>query len=167
MRLSYENLLIHLAHDYNNVLLHYSSSQSMHCNQYASYFINRKKRKREEEKKEEELREIEDVILVVLSLQNKRRRSNEMLESRPNRKGMKYEKNTLFFTDPVTGSRSKMTYKHSLWYQNYIVNAQPQKKWWRIIFRNRFQLPYDSFRELVQMCKDSPILIQWADDEKK
>ena len=62
--------------------------------------IKRKKWKREEANKEDELREIEDMICVLLSLQNKRRRVKANDKSRPYRVGMKYEKNTLYFTDP-------------------------------------------------------------------
>ena len=167
MRLSYDNLLLHLAHDYNNVLLHHTSSQSKHTNRYGSEFINRKKRKREEEKKEDELREIEDMIVVCLRLQNQRRKVVSNDNSRPYRVGMKYQKNTLFFTDPETERRVEMTYRHSLWYQNYIVNAQPEKRWWPKIFRDQFCLPYKNYLELVEMCRESPILHQWLDNTTK
>ena len=80
---------------------------------------------------------------------------------------MKYEKNTLFFTNPETGIWLKMTYKHSLWYQNYVLNAQPETVWWRRIFCERFWLPYENYIELVDMCKDSPAFSQWADDDTK
>ena len=60
-----------------------------------------------------------------------------------------------------------MTYKHSLWYQNYVLNAQPEKVWWRRIFCQRFQLPYENYIELVDMCKDSPAFSQWADSDTK
>ena len=66
MRLSYNNLLLHLAQDYNNVLLHHTSFRSNYSHQNRSSFIERKKRKREEESKEHELREIEELIVVVL-----------------------------------------------------------------------------------------------------
>ena len=168
MRLSYDNLLLHLAHDYNNVLLHHTPSRSKQQHKHRSLFIERKKRKRMEQQKEEELQEIEDFIVVVLSLRSKRRRLNESVRtSRQSRKGWKYEKNDLYFTDPETCIRSKMTYRHSLWYQNYILNAQPEKKWWRKIFRLRFRLPYGSFLELVDMCQKSPILEQWVDGSCK
>ena len=68
MRLSYDNLLLHLAQDYNNVLLHHTSFRSNYSHPNRSSFIERKKRKREEESKEHELREIEELIVVVLSL---------------------------------------------------------------------------------------------------
>ena len=55
MRLSYDNLLLHLAHDYNNVLLHHTTSRSNYSNRYHSYSVERKKRKRQEEGKEDEL----------------------------------------------------------------------------------------------------------------
>ena len=168
MRLSYNNLLLHLAQDYNNVLLHHTSFRSNYSHQNRSSFIERKKRKREEESKEHELREIEELIVVVLSLRNKRRRIDDTPDtSRQCRKGWKYEKNDLYFTDPETGVRSKMTYRHSLWYQNYIINAQPQKRWWCKLFRLRFRLPYEYFLYLVEMCQESDILIQWADNKKK
>ena len=134
MNSSYDQLLLHLAYDYNNVLLHHTSSQSKHYNRYDCFYMNRKKRKFENEKKEDELREIEDEILFVLAL-----RKNERSALIQSRKRGKYEKNTLFFTDPETGSRTKMTYRHSLWYQNYILNAQLDKKWWRRLFRLRFR----------------------------
>ena len=131
MRLSYDNLLLHLAQDYNNVLLHHTSFRSNYSHPNCSSFIERKKRKREEESKEHELREIEELIVVTLSLQNKRRRINDTPEtSRQSRKGWKYEKNDLYFTNPETDVRSKMTYRHNLWYQNYTINAQPEKRWW-------------------------------------
>ena len=130
MQLSYDNLLLHLANDYNNVLLHHTSSRSKHCNSSQSYYIDRKKRKREEEKKDEQLREIEDWLVVLLCLRNKRRRI-EGLQTNAcwKRRGMTYERNILYFTNPDTGERSIMTYRHSLWYQTYILNAQPEKKW--------------------------------------
>ena len=93
----------YLAHDYNNVLLHHTSSRSKHCNQYGSYFINWKKRKQEEEKKEEELTDIEDMIIVLLWLQNRRRGLDAVGKPCASRKGMKYERNTLYFTNPETG----------------------------------------------------------------
>ena len=58
MRLSYDNLLLHLAHDYNNVLLHHTTSQSNYNNLYHSYSIERKKRKRQEEGKEFQKQEV-------------------------------------------------------------------------------------------------------------
>ena len=119
MNSSYDQLLLHLASDYNNVLLHHSTSQSKHYNRYDCYYMNRKKRKFENEKKEDELREIEDDILLVLSL-----RKNERSTLIQSRKRGKYNKITLFFTDPETGNRTKMTYHHSLWYQNYILITQ-------------------------------------------
>ena len=167
MRLSYDNLLLHLAHDYNNVLLHHTTSRSNYSNRYHSYSVERKKRKRQEEGKEDELREIEEIIVVLLCLRNKRRRIDEAGTSRSNRIGMKYERNHYFFTDPETGGRYPMTYRHSLWYQNYIVNVQPDKMWWCKLFRERFRLPYDSFVELVEICKQSDILKQWADNKTK
>ena len=99
MRLLYNNLLLHLAHNYNNVLLHHTSSRSKHCNWYGSYFINQKKCKQEEEKKKEELRDIEDMIIVLLWLRNKRRGLDDVGKPCASRKGMKYERNTLFFTN--------------------------------------------------------------------
>ena len=167
MKLSYDNLLLHLAHDYNNVLLHHTTLQSKDTNHNSCDGIKRKKRKREEANKEDELREIEDMICVLLSLRNKRRRVKADDKSRPYRVGMKYEKNTLYFTDPETGRRTPMTYRHSLWYQNYILNAQPDKRWWCEIFRDRFRLPYDCYLQLVEMCKESPILYQWVDNKSK
>ena len=168
MRLSYDNLLLRLAQDYNNVLLHHTSFCSNCSHQNCSSFIEQKKRKQEEESKEDELREIEELIVVVLSLQNKQRRLDYFPEtSQQSRKGWTYEKNDLYFTDPETSVRSKMTYCHSLWYQNYIINPQPQKRWWCKLFCLRFCLPYQSFLDLVELCKESKILIQWADNKKK
>ena len=106
------------------------------------------------------MQQIEDDIVIVLMLQKRKRLVHEKEKSVSRKRG-KYEKNSLYFTDPKTGERSVMTYKHSMWWQNYIVNPQPEKQWWRELFRVRFRLPYDNYLELVEKCNDSPLFSQW------
>ena len=53
-------------------------------------------------KKEERLQQIEDDIVIVLMLQKRKRLVYEMKKSVSRKRG-KYEKNSLFFTDPKTG----------------------------------------------------------------
>ena len=113
------------------------------------------------QKKDEHLQQIEDDMLIVMMLR-KRKRSDVARQQSQSRKRGKYVKNTLYFTDPTTGQRCVMTYKHTQWWQNYVINAQPDKLWWRKLFANRFRIPYDNYLELVQMCLDSPLLSQWS-----
>ena len=131
MQLSYKKLLLNLALDYNNTLLYHSSTVSKYINKYGSEHLNQMKLKIR--KKDERLQQIEDNIVIVLMLQKRKRLVHEEKESVPRKRG-KYEKNSLFFTDPKTGERSVMTYKHSMWWQNYIVNPQSEKQWWRELF---------------------------------
>ena len=160
MNLSYDKLLLNLILEYNNTLLYHPNRVSKYYNKYGSDFIHRKKRKNERKKKEDELQKIENEIIMLMLLQ-KRKRANDEHQLRPKKKA-KYIKKVLYFTDPSTGQRSIMTYKHSQWWQNYIVNAQPEKIWWRKWFAKRFRIPYYNYLELVQMCTDSPLLSQWS-----
>jgi hypothetical protein len=154
MQPSYNKLLIDLALDYNNTLLYHGSTVSKYIDRYGSEHFRRMKMKIG--KKEERLQEIEEDIVNVLMLRKRKRLVHEEKESVARKRG-KYEKNSLLFTDPKTGERSVMTYKHSMWWQNYIVNPQPEKQWWRELFRLRFRLPYDNYVQLAEMCNDSPL----------
>ena len=115
MQLSYIKLLLNLALDYNNTLLYHSSTVSKYINKYGSEHLHRMKLNNEIRKKEERLQQIEDDIVIVLMLRKRKRLVHEEKESVPRKRG-KYEKNSLFFTDPKTGERSVMTYKHSMWW---------------------------------------------------
>ena len=159
MQLSYNKLLIDLALDYNNTLLYHSSTVSKYIDKYGSEHLHRMKLKIR--KKDQRLQEIEDDIVNVLMLRKRKRLVHEEKEPVARKRG-KYEKNSLFFTDPKTGDRSVMTYKHSMWWQNYIVNPQPEKQWWRELFRLRFRLPYDNYIQLAEMCNDSPLFSRWT-----
>ena len=106
MQLSYNKLLLNLALDYNNTLLYHSSTVSKYINKYGSEHLHQMKL--EIRKKEERLQQIEDDIAIVLMLRKQKRLFHEVKKSVPRKRG-KYEKNSLFFTDPKTGERLIMT----------------------------------------------------------
>ena len=58
-----------------------------------------------------------------------------------------------------------MTYRHSVWHQNYIQNPQPNSLTWNTLFHNHFRLPYSSYLELLRECKSSSLFNQWGTDK--
>ena len=148
MRLSYDNLLYHLSLEWMEKLLHSPSLKAGICN------------KKERQKRDFDIANIESDVAVVVLLRD-RKRKLDISSSVNSRKRGKYKKRKLYFTDPNTGKRSVMTYDHSVWWQRYIVNAQSGNPTWEKKFRKRFRLPYESFLDLVEECKESSYFQQW------
>ena len=148
MQLSYDNLLYHLALEWMDTLLQHRSISSTFSN------------KKQQQQIDDEVENIENDLSTVLLLQNSKRRLNDDSVNIPNKRG-KYEKRTLYFTNPETGERSVMTWQHSVWWQRYIVNAQPRYRKWAKSFRNCFRMPYDSYLDLVKQCQSSPLFKKW------
>ena len=73
-----------------------------------------------------------------------------------------YKKRVYYWTNPDTGKRSVMTWKHTFWYNNYVINTQQHDSRWANKFRKRFRLPYSSFLDLVNLCSESKMFSQWS-----
>ena len=115
---------------------------------------------------EDELMSIEDDILFVLMM--KRKGYHILDEANMTCSGRRhYNKKIIYFTDPNTGVRTVMIWKHTLWFQQYVLSPKPECQRWHSKFRRRFRMPYESYLKLVQDCLDSPIFKLWTCYKKR
>ena len=113
----------------------------------------------EEEEMDDELADLENEILLIMSLKGKHASSRNKVNSGRKRKRPKRKK--LYFTCPETGRRSMMTYMHSVWFQSYVLNPQTECDQWNKSFRDRFRMPYSSFLDICNQCSEHELFRQW------
>ena len=157
MQLSFKNLLYQLALEYNNHLV-YSDIPRIY-NKRLSYYQRQKKARDEYDAFNAKLRSIEDDIMLLSLLQE----VDVLLEvDRPKVPRSPYKKRVYYWTNLDTGKRSVMTWKHTFWYNNYVINTQQHDSRWANKFCKRFRLPYSSFLDLVNLCSESKMFSQWS-----
>ena len=149
MRLSSDNLLYHLAQQWMDTLLLHRPTSSNSS-------------KKHQHQIDDDVEMIKDDIDHALILRNRKRKNNTTSDSPSPTKRGKYRKRIYYFTDPSTGNRSIMTYKHSVWWQTYILHPQPDYPRWAKVFRSRFRMPYESFIDLFEQCQCSEYFEQWS-----
>ena len=108
-----------------------------------------------------EVENIENDLSVVLYFWNEKGQLNDDSVNIPKKRG-KYGKGTLYFTNPETGERSVMTSRHSVWWQRYIINTEPDHYKWAKSFHNCFRMPYHCYLDLVEQCQSSPLFKKWS-----
>ena len=119
MLLSLDSLLYHLALDYNNHLV-YSHIPKTY-NKHLSYYQRRKEIRDQYDAFDAKLRSIEDDIMLVSLLKE----SQDRLQRKPNKVSKApYKKRIYYWTNPETGKQSVMTWKHTFWFNNYVINTQ-------------------------------------------
>ena len=130
----YNLLLRALFIEYNTLLLRPVNAIAP-ANETNEDFVRRKKREREaEDDLDHSLQSIEDDILTIILLRRKKRKRNND-DNRTGKKRGKYNKGFVqYFTDPDTGVRTVMTPFHTVWYQCYIENPNPNSKKWQKLF---------------------------------
>ena len=74
----------------------------------------------------------------------------------------KYKSCKIYFTHPKTSDRTTMTYHYAPWFQNYIINPQPDWPKWKRQFCYHFRVPYHSYLDLVDQCNTSDYFKQWC-----
>lgn len=143
MNLSFDNILLQLAMDYNKNIIYGGQETINHHQMYSSNYFDRNKCKDEEEQLDNSIRKIEDDVTLLLLLHNSRNRiyvdSND--KELPNKKA-KYRKKAYYFTDANAGVRSVVTCRHEVWYKNYILHPLEDDDCWLKIFYNLFRLQY-------------------------
>ena len=108
---------------------------------------------------DDKIEELEEMILLTLIEYKK--------ESTNDKKRKRDFANKLYFTNPITGDRSIMTYEYSVWYGNYVQNPSPDNPAWAKQFRTRFRLPYSEYLKLVDEVKESPMFNKWTNTTHK
>ena len=160
MKLSCNKWLLHLSFEHNNLLMLYGgSSESLlnpdHC-RVDSFFHDD-----DDDEIEDELMSIEDDILLLLMMKKQGYPIFDEANMKCSGKGH-YNKTIMHFTDPDTGVRTVMTWKHTLWFQQHVLSPNPECRRWHSKFRRRFRMPCESYLKLVQDCLDSPMFEQWT-----
>ena len=140
MKPSFDNLLPNLAIEYNEKLINSFTPSKLNNDSFHRRHLRKLKRDRDRE-----LSDIEDDISSIVNLYENEGGNADKIP----RKKKKYDRQSQYFTDPITGKRSVMTYYHSVWYQTYVLNIRPDSDRWNSLFRKRFRMPYKSFLDLV------------------
>ena len=167
MQMSQLTLLSQLAHEYTDLINTATSTFSpKHINELDNDDeCNSSNADDDEDDFDDRLREVEDEIVMVMadisckrvnptsdynnSIKNKRRR-------------IKYDLSKLHFTNPFTMQRQEYTFEYSIWFANYVLDPNPENRKWSTLFRKRFRMPYPSFLDLADQCKNSGCFEQWS-----
>ena len=119
-------------------------------------------RSRDRDERDFQLEEIENEMILLLCYIKKRKRDEDVdKRSKVRGKRGKYNTSRPLFTNPSTGEREVFTYHFSMWYQNFVLNPNHTDKKWRKQFLDRFHMPYETYIELVEKCKNSHHFNQW------
>ena len=123
MKLSYNHLIYHLALELMDTLLNHRSITANFSN------------KNQQQQLDDEIENIKNDIAVALIIRKQKRVVGNDPSPITKKRGP-YDKRRHYFTDPETGKRSVMTCKHSIWWQRYIMDAQPDYPKWAKSFRS-------------------------------
>ena len=119
----------------------------------------------EEDDFDDRLREVEDEIVMVMAdisckRVNPTSEYNNCIKNK--RRRIKYDRSKLHFTNPFTMQRQEYTFEYSIWFANYVLDPNPENRKWSTLFRKRFRMPYPSFLDLADQCKNSGCFEQWS-----
>ena len=88
--------------------------------------------------------------------------STNETRSRPSNKEKRTRKKKLKFSTEDKTIRRRLTPKQSAWYVLYIFNGNDMDETELKDFCNRFRVPYENFKELLQELNDAPLFLKWA-----